>query len=138
MKKIVISLLTLFILFPYQIGAQANVECPSVDQLEATSLHNKDELIQALEKIVPSTFGESDYGNHFSEWEVVTAQPLNKEAEKEYKMSTNYCGQAVADKSWLVTLHFPRWEGKSETATKGQIFLAKNKDDGWFVWYRNQ
>jgi len=138
MKKIIISLLSLVILFPFQVGAQARVECPSVSLLEDTSITNKDELIQALETIIPRTFGESDYGNHFSDWEVVTAQPLDEKVAKEYQMSTKYCGQEVADKSWLVTLHFPRWEGKSDIAADGQIFVSKSKDNGWFVWYRNQ
>ncbi len=138
MKKIVISLFSLVILFPFQVGAQARVECPSVSLLEDISNTNKDELIQALETIIPRTFGESDYGNHFSDWEVVTAQPLDEKVAKEYQMSTKYCGQEVADKSWLVTLHFPRWEGKSDIAADGQIFVSKSKDNGWFVWYRNQ
>ncbi|WP_453991876.1 hypothetical protein [Bacillus nitroreducens] len=138
MKKIVISLLSLTFLFPFKVGAQATVECPNVSQLENTSTENKDELIKALETIIPRTFGESDYGNHFGEWEVVAAEPLDETLTKEYQMSSKYCGQDVADKSWVVDLHFPRWEGKSEIATKSQIFVSKSKENGWFIWYRNQ
>ncbi|MEH7223302.1 hypothetical protein V7112_05745 [Bacillus sp. JJ1566] len=138
MKKVVISLLTLVIFFPYYVGAQANVECPNVSQLENTTVIYKDELLKALETIIPRTFGESDYLNHYADWEVVTAQPLDENVAKEYQMSSNYCGKEIADKSWLVELHFPRWEGKSDIASDGQIFVSKSKDKGWFVWYKNQ
>ncbi|WP_246187702.1 hypothetical protein [Ornithinibacillus caprae] len=143
MKKIsiVMFLLMLFVL-PYPISAQPNVECPNVKQLEKTSLKDKDELVDALEEIVPDTYGAGDYGNFYSEWEVITAQPFletvgQEKEEVYYEMAKNFCGEAVADQSWLVRLYFPRWEGKSASALEGQIFLAKSDEtDGWFVWFR--
>ncbi|WP_102028937.1 hypothetical protein [Salirhabdus sp. Marseille-P4669] len=142
MKKIgiLLSLLTLC-LVPFQLTVQAKVNCPSGEQLIETSANDKDELLEALKKLVPSTYSESDYGNYFSKWDVETALPLPKTVGKAkdevyYKMAQNYCGEKVADKSWLVRLHFPLWEGKSDSAVEGQVYLAKSKEDGWFVWHR--
>ncbi|MRG85901.1 hypothetical protein [Salinibacillus xinjiangensis] len=142
MKRI-ITILTLasFLVFPTQISAKSDVDCPNVEHLEKTTVKDKDELVEALEKIVPSTYGKGDYGNYYSEWEVITAAPFpnivgNKKDEAYYGMAKNFCGEEVANQSWLVRLHFPRWEGKSASASEGQIFLAKSQEDGWFVWFR--
>ncbi|WP_244513499.1 hypothetical protein [Oceanobacillus limi] len=144
MKKlsIFLSSFLLLLMIPLPIGAEPDVKCPTVDQLAETSLDDKDDLLEALEKIVPDTYGEGDYGNFYSEWEVKTAKPFPKtvgeeEEEAYYGMAKNFCDEEVANKSWLVKLYFPRWEGKSASALEGQIFLAKSKEKGdWFVWFR--
>ncbi|SET50434.1 hypothetical protein SAMN05421676_105124 [Salinibacillus kushneri] len=142
-----ISILTfsaLLLISPIQLSAETQADCPDAKQLESVSTHNKEELTEALEDIVPDTYGENDYGNHFSKWEVTTSLPFtkaieNKQENKEYyEQAKKVCGEEVAKQSWLVKLHFPLWEGKSENATDGQLFLAKSKRDGWFAWYRVQ
>jgi hypothetical protein len=50
-------------------------------------------------------------------------------------MAKNFCGKEIADRSWLVRVYFPKWEGKSASNLEGQIFLAKSKEKGWFVWF---
>ncbi|WP_047979734.1 hypothetical protein [Ornithinibacillus contaminans] len=143
MKKLILSSVVIFFsLIPFATNAQPSIGCPNAKELEKPSRADKNELVEALDKIIPETYGESDYGNFYSEWEVVSAKPLSKtngidQDEDYYDMARNFCGEVIADQSWLVTLHFPRWEGKSESAVNGQIFLAKNKaEDNWFAWYR--
>ncbi|SFM34692.1 hypothetical protein SAMN04487943_11457 [Gracilibacillus orientalis] len=142
MKKtgVLISLL-IFILVPSQIYAQPDVECPKLKTFENTTMEDKDELLKALKVIVPDIYAEGEYGELYSEWEVITALPFPKTVGKEkdeayYEMAKNFCGEEIADKSWLVRLYFPKWEGISASALEGQIFLAKSKDNEWFVWFR--
>ncbi|MGP4040948.1 hypothetical protein ACTWP4_13775 [Gracilibacillus sp. D59] len=142
MKKtgVLISLL-IFILVPSQIYAQPDVECPNLKKLENTTIKDKDDLLKALKEIVPDIYQKGENGELYSEWEVRTALPFPKTVGKEideayYGMAKNFCGKEIADKSWLVRLYFPKWEGISASALEGQIFLAKSKDDEWFVWFR--
>ncbi|WP_085991254.1 hypothetical protein [Oceanobacillus senegalensis] len=141
MKKIAIILtLILFIFVPNQIYAQPDIKCPNAKQLKETSIKEKDELRKALEQIVPDTYEKGELGDMFSEWEILTALPfqdtVSSKDEVYYKMAKTFCGETIANKSWLVRLYFPKWEGKSASALEGQIFLAQNKDDEWFVWFR--
>ena len=136
----IISFLLFFTFVPSLIHAQSDVKCPDVKQLEKTSMKDKEELLKALKEIVPATYQKGEHGEMFSEWEVITALPFPKTAEKKDavydEMAKNFCGEAVAEQSWLVRLYFPKWEGKSASALEGQIFIAKDKEDGWFVWFR--
>lgn len=121
--------------------AQADIECPEIEHLKATTIDDKDELVSALRGIVPDTYGKGEYGELYSEWEVLSVLPFPKTVGLEndevyYEMAKNFCGEAVADKSWLVRLYFPKWEGKSASALEGQIFLSKSKENEWFVWFR--
>jgi hypothetical protein len=143
MKKLsVAAMLITFITFvPSNNYAQTVVECPKIKQLEETSIKDKDELLNALRIIVPNTYEKDEYGELFSEWEILTALPFPKTVGQEnnevyYEMAKNFCGEAVANKSWLVRLYFPKWEGKSASASEGQLFLSKSKEKGWFVWFR--
>ncbi|MBS3679822.1 hypothetical protein KGF86_06305 [Ornithinibacillus massiliensis] len=120
---------------------QADIECPEIEQVKETSIDDKDELFSALQIIVSDIYGKGEYGELYSEWEVLTALPFPQTVGLEndavyYEMAKNFCGQAVADKSWLVRLYFPKWEGKSASALEGQIFLSKSKENEWFVWFR--
>ncbi|MEE3952767.1 hypothetical protein [Peribacillus frigoritolerans] len=49
-------------------------------------------------------------------------------------MAKTFCGKEIAEKSWLVRLDFPKAPGAN--LAQGQIFLAKSKEKGWFVWFR--
>ncbi len=142
MKKIVVLIsLLIFVLVPNQIYAQSEVACPKLEDLKDTTIKNKDELLKELKQIIADTYVEGEHGDLYSEWELRTVLPFpktvgRKQDEIYYEMAKNFCGQEVADKSWLVRLYFPKWEGISASALEGQIFLAKNKDDEWFVWFR--
>ncbi|QHS21798.1 hypothetical protein GWK91_02040 [Virgibacillus sp. MSP4-1] len=143
-KRALIGIVTFLLIFPVQLSAESEFHCPSTKSLLDTKKDNQDELNEALNHIVPDTYGENDYGNYFSKWEVTSAQPFteavekNQQNEEYYNQAKQACGEDVAEQSWLVKLHFPLWEGKSENAEDGQLFLAKSKEDGWFAWYRVQ
>lgn len=44
------------------------------------------------------------------------------------------CGQEVANRTWIVELHFPRLE-PSASLSQGQAFVSRFAS-GWRVWYR--
>ncbi|MFD2655205.1 hypothetical protein [Gracilibacillus thailandensis] len=142
MKKIVALIsLGIFILVPHQLYAQSEVACPKLENLQETTIKDKDDLLKKLKQIVDQTYVEGEYGHMYSEWELRTALPFLETIGREqegiyYEMAKNFCSQEVADKSWLVRLYFLKWEGLSASALEGQIFLAKNKEDRWFVWFR--
>lgn len=142
MKKVLGMVLALSIMFPIQMHAQSDVQCPDAKNVVKSSLKKKDALLEALEEIVPNTYGEADYGNYFSKWEVTAALPFPQMKEKNedkkiYEKAKKLCGEDVVNQSWLVRLHFPLWEGKSDAAN-GEIFLVENKKTGWTVWYRDK
>ncbi|GAA0492707.1 hypothetical protein GCM10008986_18850 [Salinibacillus aidingensis] len=143
-KTVLICIITFLLIFPVQLSAESDVHCPSTKNLLNTKIDDQDELSEALNNIVPDTYGENDYGNYFSKWEVTSALPFaeavenDQQNEEYYNQAKQACGEDVTEQSWLVKLHFPLWEGKSENAANGQLFLAKSKEDGWFAWYRVQ
>ncbi|WP_245835668.1 hypothetical protein [Virgibacillus ndiopensis] len=124
-----------------EVSAQSSIQCPKPSDLVKVSDKAKKEFLKALQTLVPETYEQGEYSEMYTEWEVKTAIPFpetinNNKDEVYYEMAKNFCGKEVADKSWLARLHFPKWEGKSASASEGQIFVAKSKDKGWFVWFR--
>lgn len=116
-------------------------ECPKVNEMEKTTIYDKMGLLKELQTIVPNTYQNREFAKFYNGWRVITAAPfpltVSKEQDKAYYgMAINFCGKEVADRSWLVRLYFPKWEGKSASNLEGQIFLAKSKEKGWFVWFR--
>lgn len=116
-------------------------ECPKVNEIEKTSVKDKTDFLKALQMIVLKTYQKGDFAKLYTDWRVITATPFpltvgNEINEGYYGMAKNFCGKEVADNSWLVRLYFPKWEGKSASSLEGQIFLAKSKEKGWFVWFR--
>lgn len=116
-------------------------ECPVLSELEKTSIKDKKEVVEALNTLIPKTYGTGleDFPDIFTKWNVVTAKPFlktvgNKEEEDYFGMAKTFCGKEIAEKSWLVRLDFPKAPGAN--LAQGQIFLAKNKEKGWFVWFR--
>ncbi|WP_245799121.1 hypothetical protein [Virgibacillus siamensis] len=142
MKKMMIILLALMMFGIATDNVRASsVECPNPGDLEQTSVKNEKELRKALEKIIPKVYAQGDDADMYSEWKIITATPFpktvgDKQNEVYYEMAINFCGTDVAAKSWLVRIHFPKLEGKSASNAEGQIFLAKSKEKGWFVWFR--
>lgn len=116
-------------------------ECPVLSELEQTSIKDKSEVIEALNILIPKTYGTGidDFPDIYTEWNVVTAKPFpktvgNKEEEAYFGMAKNFCGKEIAEKSCLVRLDFPKAPGAN--LAQGQIFLAKSKEKGWFVWFQ--
>ncbi len=140
MKKLLFLLSFLFILCFSPIVAHANlVPCPNVDELEKTTIKDKKELIQALKTLIPSTYEKGEEGDLFSEWNIITATPFTKTKKRDRvyrEMAKNFCGKEIANRSWLVRIAFPKWEGKSASMSEGQLFVVKRKGDEWFVWFR--
>jgi hypothetical protein len=82
-------------------------------------------------------YAHGEDSEKYSEWEVALA-PFTKVSgfdKHYYEMAKNLCGEEIAKHSWLVKLHFPKWEPLASPAN-GIIYVAKNKEKGWFVWYR--
>ncbi|PEJ59975.1 hypothetical protein CN601_00130 [Bacillus sp. AFS017336] len=126
--------------FGTNIGYAQPKECPVLSNLEKTSMKDQNEVIKALNSIIPKTYvASSDDPDIYTKWNVLTAKPFPKtvgvkEEEDYYGMAKYFCGKEIAEKSWLVRLDFPKAPGAS--IGQGQIFLAKDKKKGWFVWFR--
>jgi hypothetical protein len=128
-----------FTLGSSEVNAQPK-ECPVLGELEQISIKDRKEVIEALNTLIPKTYGTGidDFPDIYTKWKVVTAKPFpktagNKEEEAYFGMAKNFCGMEIAKKSWLVRLDFPKAPG---AVAQGQIFLAKSKEKGWFVWFR--
>lgn len=102
---------------------------------------DQQEVIETLDTLIPKTYGTGfeDLPKIYTKWNVVTAKPFPKtvgvkEEEDYFGMANYFCGKEIAQKSWLVRLDFPKAPGAN--LAQGQIFLAKSKTKGWFVWFR--
>lgn len=142
MKKLyaLILIISIFTLAPFESYAQPK-NCPVLSDLEKTSLKDKNNVIEALNTLIPETYGVGidDFPYMYTKWNVVTAKPFlntvgNKEEEAYFGMAKTFCGKEIAEKSWLVRLDFPKAPGAD--LAQGQIFLAKSKEKGWFVWFQ--
>ena len=142
MKKmyVLILIISLFTLGSFEAYAQPK-NCPVLSELEKTSLKDKKEVIEALNTLIPKTYGTGldDLPDLYTKWNVVTAKPFPKTVGNEieegyFGMAKTFCGKEIAEKSWLVRLDFPKAPGAD--LAQGQIFLAKSKEKGWFVWFR--
>ncbi|MGE7837246.1 hypothetical protein [Viridibacillus arvi] len=137
---VLILMISLFNLVSFEAYAQPK-NCPVLSELEKTSLKDKKEVIEALNTLIPKTYGTGldDLPDLYTKWNVVTAKPFpktvgNKIEEGYFGMAKTFCGKEIAEKSWLVRLDFPKAPGAD--LAQGQIFLAKSKEKGWFVWFR--
>lgn len=137
---VLILIITLITLVSFEAYAQPK-NCPVLSELEKTSLKDKKEVIEALNTLISKTYGTGldDLPDLYTKWNVVTAKPFpktvgNKVEEGYFGMAKTFCGKEIAEKSWLVRLEFPKAPGAD--LAQGQIFLAKSKEKGWFVWFR--
>lgn len=137
---VLILILILFTLVSLESYAQPK-NCPVLSDLEKTSLKDKKRVIDVLNTLIPKTYGIGidDFPDMYTKWNVVSAKPLpntvdNKEEEVYFEMAKTFCGKEIAEKSWLVRLEFPKAPGAD--LAQGQIFLAKSKEKGWFVWFQ--
>ena len=133
----------MILLFSFPI-IEANAQpkkCPVLSELKKTSIKDRKEVIEALNTLIPKTYGTGidDFPDMYTKSNVVTAKPFpktigNKEEKNYFGMAKTFCGKEIAEKSWLVRLDFPKAPGAD--LAQGQIFLAKSKEKGWFVWFR--
>lgn len=142
MRMLTMIIITISILFfsSFQGYAQPK-ECPVLCELEQTTIKDKKEVIEALNTLIPKTYGTGidDFPDIYTKWNIITAKPFpntvgNKEEEGYFGMAKTFCGKEIAEKSWLVRIEFPKSPGAN--LAQGQIFLAKSKEKGWLVWFQ--
>lgn len=134
-------MLLFLIIIPYRVHAET-LDCPEVSDLEETTEKDRQEFMEALEGFIKNIYiSDDEYGHLYEEWEVITAKPFpdtesSAYDEIYYEMAKNFCGEEVANRSWLTRIYFPKWSGISASNLEGQLFVAKSKENGWFVWFR--
>jgi len=117
-------------------------DCPEASDLLDTTIYDRDVVVETLKTLIPETYINGDeYGEYYSDWSIITARPLpmtigDSVNDVYFEIAKNFCGKEVANKSWLIRLNFPKWEGVSDSNMESQIFMAKSKDKGWYLWYR--
>lgn len=133
LKKI-IAFFILYFLFWFG-SAKADLpylvpNCPNTNTFAETSINNKNELLMKLNEIVPIAYPDKMY----KEWNVLEIEPLINYDKEYYKMVKKLCNKEVAENSWLVELEFPKFL-PSASASTGIMFVVKDKEKGWYVWY---
>ncbi|MGE7674556.1 hypothetical protein ACQKMV_13380 [Lysinibacillus sp. NPDC094403] len=132
MKKLyaLILIISLFTFVSFESYAEPK-NCPVLSDLEKTSLKDKKDVIEALNTLIPETYGIGidDFPDMYTKWNVVSAKPFpntigNKEEEAYFGMAKTFCGKEIAEKSWLVRLDFPKAPGASNI----YFMLATNFD----------
>jgi hypothetical protein len=103
--------------------------CPKIEDLVKISSKSEWEIRKVLNIIIPQTFKGSEY----KKWEVIKIKPL-LHSKNYYEMGKTLCGKEVSERTWLVQMNFPKL---TIGGTKGYLLLAKNNENGWFVWYRH-
>lgn len=142
MKMLYTMIISVLMLSFFSIKGYAQPkECPVLNELERTSIKDKKEVIKALNHLIPHTYGTGidDFPDMYTKWNIVTAKPFpetvgHNEEEDFFGMAKTYCGSEIAERSWLIRLDFPKAPGAN--LAQSQIFLAKSKEKGWFVWFR--
>jgi hypothetical protein len=138
-----VKVLLISLLFFIYIGSTRSyaqpAECPDPNDLMEVPMEEVNQVLDALKHVVPISYEIGEFPEYYSKWELVTIKPFpltvkNSDERDYYEMAKNFCGKEVAERSWLVRLHFPRV--KAASASQGQIFLAKKKNSGWFVWFK--
>jgi hypothetical protein len=113
---LLLFIMSFFTLGSFEVHAQPK-ECPVLSELEQTSIKNRNEVIEALNTLIPKTYGNGidNFPDIYTTWNVVSAKPFpktvgNKE-EAYFGMAKTFCGKEIAKKSWLVRLDFPKAPG---------------------------
>ncbi|MCJ8007155.1 hypothetical protein ACFFF5_06575 [Lederbergia wuyishanensis] len=137
MRKILTPILLLLFIFPtVSLGAKLyGSECPNTEILLKTNEKDKDELVKALNEIIPKVYGSSP---DYKEWRIEVIKPMPRLTgfeENYYKMAINFCGKRVADHSWFVRLRFPRLL-PAQSASLGELYIVKEKNNKWFSWFQ--
>lgn len=108
-----------------------NGKCPNSKELG--HLGSDKGLINALNTIIPEIYKDQNY----KDWKVETIANLPKSPHPEayYEMAKYYCGEEIANNSWVVEVLFPQYLPAYDASHK-QIFVTKNKQGQWFAWFR--
>ncbi|QUW20270.1 hypothetical protein JSQ81_10295 [Sporosarcina sp. Marseille-Q4063] len=143
MKKTLFFMCVLFFIISFSLYPKAESTdfpylkpvCPVSDELIKTNDNDKDELLQKLNKLIPDAYPDDIY----SEWIVKEAKPLRSligvpYEEAYYGMANKLCNKKTANYSWLIKVEFPKLL-PSASAASGVMFVIKDKDNGWHVWY---
>ncbi|MDG4655344.1 hypothetical protein P6P90_03700 [Ectobacillus antri] len=136
MRKILLLFILFIFMFPtVSLGDILGSECPKSENLVRTTDKDKDELVKALNEIIPKVYGASP---EYKEWKIEIIEPmpsLTGFEENYYKMAINFCGKEVADHSWFVRLRFPRLL-PAQSASLGELYIVKDKNNNWFAWFQ--
>ncbi|MGG0175193.1 hypothetical protein [Gottfriedia acidiceleris] len=137
MKNILLVTFILLFMTPKLIFSEsiANPICPSTENLVKPNLKDKDELISALNIIIPKVYGTDP--NH-KEWRIEKIQPAASLTgfEKHYfGIAVTFCGKEVAKNSWFVRLIFPKILPAVSAAT-GELYIVKDRNGNWFPWFQ--
>lgn len=106
--------------------------CPDASSTVKVNAGKKEEVLLALNKLVPKAYPYKEY----DVWKVEEARPLSspQTAQPYYNLAKNSCGTGVAENSWFIKLHFPKLS-PGVSASTGIMFIAKNSNNEWSVWY---
>ncbi len=138
MKKIFITSLILLFIFPnltFGESSIVNPKCPPTSNLIKPNVKDKDELIGALNEIIPNVYGTDPV---YKEWRIEGIQPalnLTGFEKTYYKIAITYCGKEVADHSWFVRLRFPKLL-PSYVVSLGEIYIVKDRNGKWMPWFQ--
>ncbi|KQL34480.1 MULTISPECIES: hypothetical protein [Bacillaceae] len=137
MKKILLTSFMLLFMIPSTTYGESlvNAKCPPTENLQKPNIKDKDELISALNDIIPKIYG-TDL-NH-KEWRIEKIQPAASLTgfEKHYfGIAVTFCGKEVANHSWFVRLIFPRMLPAVSAAT-GELYIVKDRNDNWIPWFQ--
>jgi len=137
MRKILMTLIIFIFICPtISLGAKPDgLECPKTEMLMKTTEKDKNELLNALNEIIPKVYGSSP---DYKEWRIEIIKPmpnLTGFEENYYEMAINFCGKEVADHSWFVRLRFPRLL-PAQSASLGELYIVKKKNNKWFAWFQ--
>jgi len=107
-------------------------KCPKVSSTVKVHEREKEEVLLALNKSVPKAYPYKEY----SMWKLEEARPLSspQTARPYYNLAKNSCGKGIAENSWFIKLHFPKIS-QGVSASTGIMFIAKNSNNEWSVWY---
>ena len=117
-------------------------DCPEASDLLDTTIYDRDVVVETLKTLIPETYINGDeYGEYYSDWSIITARPLpmtigDSVNDVYFEIAKNFCGKEVANKSWLIRLNFPKWEGVSDSNMEGQEGIHLMLLYQWNLWYR--
>lgn len=114
---------------------QTEINCPKPEMLLLPTESDREKLIIALNELIPKFYSTKP---EYEEWNIEVIKPiwsLTGDNEGYYEMAKHFCGREVANRSWFVRLRFSRLF-PAQSASLGEIYVAKDKQDNWIVWFQ--
>lgn len=108
----------------------STVKCPTIVEIDTAGPNAVDEIRAVTNQLVKRSYPTTP---QYQEWEIRRIAPLTQ-AKAYYGIAETLCGAAVADRSWLIELRFPKFE-PSASLSQGQLFVAKIRGQ-WTTWYK--